>query len=101
MGRHKGNRVYTAKNIITGEVVTGNSREIAEKINLPIKSLFTYTDRGSVYKKTWVFSFVDENVVEEVNDDITCELLDEWDKERIRVREILKNRGKSKRRIRK
>lgn len=99
MGRHKGNRVYTAKNIITGEVVTGNSREIAEKINLPIKSLFTYTDRGSVYKKTWVFTFVDENVVEEVNDDITCELLDEWDIVRIKARKRLENIRESKRRL--
>ena len=100
MGRHKGNRVYTAKNLITGEVVTGNCREIVEKINLPIKSLFTYTDRGSVYKKTWVFTFVDENVVED-DDEIPWEKWEEWDKERVRARKRLENMSKSKRRLRK
>ena len=100
MGRHKGNRVYTAKNLITGEVVTGNCREIVEKINLPIKSLHTYTDRGSVYKKTWVFTFVDENVVED-DDEIPWEKWEEWDKERVRARKRLENMSKSKRRLRK
>lgn len=94
MGRNKGNRIYTAKNIITGEEFTGNSREIVERINLPIKSLHTYTDRKSVYKKTWVFSFVDENVKE--SDEISWEKWDEWDRERKRIRKLLKNRARTK-----
>lgn len=99
MGRCKGNRIYTAKNIITGEEFSGSSRKIFERLNIPANSLYTYADRKSVYKKTWIFSFVDENVKE--SDEIPWEKWDEWDRERIRVKKWLKNKGKSKRKIEK
>ena len=101
MGRCKGDKIYTAKNIVTGEELTGRSKEIMNKINIPSSSLQIYAERGSVYRKTWKFSYVYINVKEKDSDEIPWEKWDEWDKERIRVKEWLQNRGKSKRRLRK
>lgn len=71
------------------------------KINIPSSSLQIYAERGSIYRKTWKFSYVYINVKEKDSDEIPLEKWDEWDYERIRVKELLENRGKSRWRLRK
>lgn len=99
MGRNKGNRIYIIRNIITKKIFEGTSKEMVKMLGCHREVFYKHAREDTLYKGVWQISFRDEDVKE--SDEIPWEKWDEWDRERIRVKKWLKNKGKSKRKIEK
>lgn len=69
---------YRAVNEVTGEVLTGTSRELEERLHISRRTIYQYSMCEITYKGEWRFERVSKEK-EQTNCKIPRELLEEWE----------------------
>lgn len=80
-------RQYIAENILTGQVIVSEVKDVAARTGVSVSTLHKYCRYGRPYKNKWRFRL--ESEMGEVQKTLPEELCREWDRVRIQVRKAM------------